>query len=68
MAQPSKPITGLRGAGEIYARPDAVFRFPFPEQDHQYSPLVPASLYWRAPYHQAYERGVKIIGATALRE
>ena len=31
----------------------------------QHSPLVLACLHRRQPYHQAYERGVKLIGATA---
>lgn len=52
------------GAGEVYARSDAGIRFPLPEPDYQHSSLLPASLYWTRPYHQAYERGVKIIGAT----
>ncbi len=34
-------------------------------QMHQHPSLVPAGLQGRQAYHQAYERGVKIIGATA---
>ena len=32
---------------------------------HQHPSLVPAGLQGREPYHQAHERGVKLIGATA---
>ena len=31
----------------------------------QHPPLVPAELQGRQPYHQAFDRGVKLIGATA---
>ena len=31
---------------------------------HQHPPFVPAVVRRRWPYHQAYERGVKLIGAT----
>ena len=34
-------------------------------QLHQHPPFVPARLQGRQPYHQAHERGVKLIGATA---
>ncbi len=54
------------GAGEVYAGINARNLWRASRtQDHQYSPFIPASVYRRTSYHQAYERGVKIIGATA---
>ena len=53
------------GAGPLHAdplrRPVQAARGP----GHQHPPLLPAQLQGRAPYHQAYDRGVKLIGATA---
>ena len=34
-------------------------------QGDQHPPLVPAELQGGAPYHQAFDRGVKLVGATA---
>lgn len=34
-------------------------------ENYQYSSFIPASLCGANPYKQAYEKGVKLIGATA---
>ncbi len=61
----SPPTNRITWCWPVYARPDARICCPLPEQNHQYPPFVFAGVYRRRPYHQAYERGVKIIGATA---
>jgi len=45
------PLGGLRGA--------------LPERDDQHPPFLPAGLRRGRPLRQAYDRGVKIVGATA---
>ena len=44
---------------------DPKLRGSLSAQDHQYPPLLPACLHRRPPYRQAFDRGVKLIGATA---
>ncbi len=59
------PTTGLRGTGEVYARINARICGRFPNKIiNIHHSFLPAFIGAR-PYHQAYERGVKIIGATA---
>ena len=73
--RPSRPPSRAARAARRRLRPDRARPLHadplgdvprrWPDADHQHPPLVPAGLHGRAPYHQARERGVKLIGATA---
>ena len=56
---------GPGGAGALHAGAVARRHGAAGGPGHQHPPFVPARLQGRAPYHQAFERGVKLIGATA---
>ena len=53
------------GAGALHADPVGRYVGKALRTLHQHPPFLPAGLQGRAPYHQAHERGVKLIGATA---
>ena len=55
---------GRDGAGPIHADPPGRPLLPLPAPDHQYPPQLLPSFAGARPYHQAFERGVKLIGAT----
>ena len=54
-----------RRARPLYANPLARLCQAPLEPRHQHPPQLPATGFRARPYHQAHERGVKLIGATA---